>query len=81
MDEKILRYELLGAPSLTINTIYEICESTPGFLFQCTMDVPTRSANGDALTQILVHLKTLGAPQPNKISRQKCTSTVAFLLR
>ena len=34
---------------------------------------------GDAVTLFLVHLDVLEAPEPDKISRKKCTPTVALL--
>ena len=36
-------------------------------------------ANGDAVTLFLVHLDVLVAPEPDTISRKKCTPTVALL--
>lgn len=38
-------------------------------------------ANGNALTHILAHPELLGALDPDKILLNKCTPTVALLLR
>lgn len=43
------------------------------------MDIPDDFATGGALTHFLVHLWLLGAPDPDKILRKKCTYTVALL--
>ena len=62
----------------------EIFESSSGFLSQYARDirlfrVSNEFTNGDVVTHFLVHLDDLVAPESDKISRKRCTPTVALL--
>ena len=75
-----LTLEFLGALHLTKNTTSEIFESAAGLLFQWARDIQKRKIEkGDVLTHILVQQELLVAPEPDKISRRKCTPAVALL--
>lgn len=50
-----------------------------GSLFQDARDVPNGFSNENAVTNILVHRESLGAPDADKILRKMCTPTVALL--
>ena len=53
-------------PYLVQNTTFEKGESTPGFFFQFTRDIPNEIENGDILTHILVSFLTLGTPESDR---------------
>lgn len=74
-----LMLELLGAPYVIRNTTYEICGSTPESLFHCGENISWRFAEGNAQTHTLGYSGSLGAPESDKISRNKCIPTVALL--
>ena len=84
----MLRYEctknkqrlgLYGALRLIQNATYEICEGTPESLFPRARNISNEFTDGDALSHFLVHLELPGAPEPDKLLRDKCTPAVALL--